>query len=352
MQMAFAVVASQPSRHGELHGKKRQPQDPGSNNEPGAPSALYTFPKIAAVISSLRSPCLQLTTFPSPGHPPPSGNDIRGNNSGDGSTVRPAPKLTFKPPTLKNFLVDFLPCYGAQVLGNFVGSTGKTWVTMGTVALTATKPLTGGPLLVLWTGINAYKAATACTLASRGGVPVRRKLSLSDQEFHTLYCPVKNPKGALFLVASFSVVVFVSWKGLHKALEHPSFVELLFGILVAAMLAKWLVAFTCFRERLVFGIVIVSLVSWEVQGFAPSVFSQHVAMVKFGELALSLLGLLVSLSMLVQSARSPRVRQSDAEMSIARPSQRSLPILAVVILAVLLLGSLLYFLPFQAGGTH
>jgi len=180
---------------------------------------------------------------------------------------------------------------------------------------------------------------------------MRRKLSLSDQEFHALYCPVKNTKGALFIVASFSVVVFVSWKGLHKALEHPSFVELLFGILVAAMLAKWLVAFTCFRERLVFGLVIVSLVSWEVQGFAPSVFSQHVAMVKFGELALSLVGLLVSLTMLVQSVSSPGVRRSNAEMSIAWQPQRSLTILAVVILAVLVLGALLYFVPFQAAGT-
>jgi hypothetical protein len=176
---------------------------------------------------------------------------------------------------------------------------------------------------------------------------MKRKLSLSDQEFHALYCPVKNTKGALFIVAYFSVAVCVDWKGLHKALEHPSFVELLFGIVVAAILAKWLVAFTCFRERLVFGLVIVSLVRWEVGGFAPSVFSQHVAMVKFGELALSLLGLLVSLTMLVQSASSLGVRRRDAEMSIARQPQRSLPILAVAILAVLVLGALLYFLPFR-----
>jgi len=119
---------------------------------------------------------------------------------------------------------------------------------------------------------------------------MRRKLSLSDQEFHALYCPVKNTKGALFIVAYFSVAVFVSWKGLHKAPERPDLVTLPFLIIVVAMLAKWLVAFTCFRERLVFGLVIVSLVRWEVEGFAPSVFSQHVAMVKFGELALSLLG--------------------------------------------------------------
>ena len=130
---------------------------------------------------------------------------------------------------------------------------------------------------------------------------------LSDQEFHALYCPVRNSKSALFLVAGFSVATFVGWKGLHKAPEHPSFVELFFAMLVVAMLAKWLAAFTCFRERLVFGLVIVSLVTGQVASFVPSVFGQHVEMVKFGKLALSLLGLLVSLTMLVQSVRIPNV---------------------------------------------
>jgi hypothetical protein len=74
---------------------------------------------------------------------------------------------------------------------------------------------------------------------------------LSDHEFHALYCPVKNTKSALFLVASFSVVTLASWRGLHKDPEHRDFVVLLFAIIVIAMLARWLVAFTCFRERLV-----------------------------------------------------------------------------------------------------
>jgi hypothetical protein len=134
---------------------------------------------------------------------------------------------------------------------------------------------------------------------------------LSDEEFHALYCPVKNAKSALFLVTSFSVVAFVSWKGLHKPPEHPDFVVLLFAILVVAMLAKWSVAFTCLRERLVFGFVIVSFVIGEVAAFVPSVFSNHAWMVKPGKLALSLLGLLVSLTMLIQAARSPNVGPSN-----------------------------------------
>jgi len=84
---------------------------------------------------------------------------------------------------------------------------------------------------------------------------------------------------------------------------------LLFAVVVVAMLAKWLVAFTCFRERLVFGLVIVSMVAAEVERFVPSIVSQHVETVKSGHLALSLLGLLVSLTMLVQSR--PRITEQE-----------------------------------------
>lgn len=130
-------------------------------------------------------------------------------------------------------------------------------------------------------------------------------LNLSDQEFHALYCPVRNTKSALFLVVCFSVVAFVSWKGLHKPPEHPDIVLLLFAILVVAMLAKWLVTFTCFRERLVLGLVIVTMVAGQVERFVPSIVSQHLEAVRSGHFALSLLGLFVSLSMLVRAARSP-----------------------------------------------
>src|SRR5258708_11346737 len=50
MQMTFAVVAPQSRRHGCLTG---QPQDPGSNNEPWAPSAtLYSPEKYRSAILS------------------------------------------------------------------------------------------------------------------------------------------------------------------------------------------------------------------------------------------------------------------------------------------------------------
>lgn len=134
--------------------------------------------------------------------------------------------------------------------------------------------------------------------------------NLSDQEIHGLYCPIRNAKGALFLVASFSLVAFVGWKGLHKPFEHPDVLELLFVVIIVAMLAKWLAAFTCFRNRLVIGIVIVNLVivTGEVTRFLPSIFGQYAEIVKSGKLGLWLLGLLVSASMLVQSFRTAKGR--------------------------------------------
>jgi hypothetical protein len=139
------------------------------------------------------------------------------------------------------------------------------------------------------------------------------KQKLSDQESHALYCPIKNVKSALFVAASFSVIAFASWKGLDKPPEHYSFVQLLLvAIFVVAIVAPWLVEFTCVRERLLLCIVIISLLKMEVQGFAPSVFSKHVELVKSGELASALIGLFVSLTMLIQAIRSPGVEPNNA----------------------------------------
>lgn len=170
--------------------------------------------------------------------------------------------------------------------------------------------------------------------------------NLSSYEIHAQSCPVKNSKSALFLVVSFSVVAFVGWKGLHRAPEHKSIVELLFYIVVAAGLARLLVAFTCLRERLVISVVIVSLLTGIVTGFVPSVFSQHGEMLKLGKFALSLLGLLVSLTMLVQSAGRPKVGPNMQE-TIARRPKQTFGILFALILTAFVLGALLYFLPFQ-----
>jgi hypothetical protein len=82
-------------------------------------------------------------------------------------TLMATPTLKFKPPSWQNFTHDFLPCYGGQLLGNFVGNDDRATVTFGTVALFSLKPFIGGPLLVAWTAVNAFKAGSACALASR-----------------------------------------------------------------------------------------------------------------------------------------------------------------------------------------
>jgi prepilin signal peptidase PulO-like enzyme (type II secretory pathway) len=133
---------------------------------------------------------------------------------------------------------------------------------------------------------------------------------LSEQEGHARDCPAKNAKSALFLVVSFSVFAFLGWKGLQKPLALPSLFELIFVVvLAAATLVTWLVRFTCFRERLLLVLFIASLVIGQVARFLPSsVFSSHAETVKSGKLVLSLLGLIVSLSMLVQPVANPHSR--------------------------------------------
>ena len=175
------------------------------------------------------------------------------------------------------------------------------------------------------------------------------KQNLSAREFHALYCPLKNTKSALMFVACFSLVVLAGWRGLHKAPEHHSFVELAFAILVAAVLAKWLVAdFECFRERLVLGLAIVSLATGEVSGFLPAIVWPYAQQVRSGELALWSFGLLVSLTMLVQSARNPKVEPTELQKSIIRQLNRNFLITLALAITILVLSPLIiYFLPLR-----
>jgi RHS repeat-associated protein len=82
-------------------------------------------------------------------------------------TIRATPTLRFRPPSLSNFANEFLPCYGAQVVYQLIGSDGAE-ITIPTIALTAVKPVIGGTLSVVWLGIVAGKAGVGCTISSRG----------------------------------------------------------------------------------------------------------------------------------------------------------------------------------------
>jgi hypothetical protein len=95
-----------------------------------------------------------------------SGNSNSPNNSG--STVRATPQLRFEPPSWHGFIHKFLPCYGAQLIDNFVGDDGKATVTAATVAALKLKnPWAAGAALVVWTGTNAFQAGSACAVSSR-----------------------------------------------------------------------------------------------------------------------------------------------------------------------------------------
>lgn len=93
-----------------------------------------------------------------------SGNNSRGPQA---PNVSPQPTLKFKPPSWRNFTHEFLPCYGAQLTANFFVGDGLVGTT-GAVALTAVKPIFGAPVFAIWVGLNAFRAGSACALASRG----------------------------------------------------------------------------------------------------------------------------------------------------------------------------------------
>ena len=168
---------------------------------------------------------------------------------------------------------------------------------------------------------------------------------LSEREFHSLYCPVKHTKSALFLVAFFSLETYLGWKDLHKPFPRLDITELLFALVVVVLLARWLVFFTCFRDRLVLGIPLVSLAASEICKSLPGIMAPYNPFVRHVKLGLSILGLFVSLTMLIRSSRTPHTLPNERQASIARQMKRTVLISLAVVAAMLVLGSLLYFFP-------
>jgi len=70
------------------------------------------------------------------------------------------------------------------------------------------EPQIGGPLLVLWTGSTRI-GRHGVHLATRGCTNEAKAIAIGSGISRAV-CPVKNTKGALFIVAYFSVAVFVS----------------------------------------------------------------------------------------------------------------------------------------------
>jgi hypothetical protein len=124
---------------------------------------------------------------------------------------------------------------------------------------------------------------------------------ISEPISHAQYCPIKNSKSALFFVAYFALLSFTSWRGLHRGPASPDLTVLLFILIVAAIFVRALVEFKCFRERLIFGIAIAILSIGQIERYAPSAFGGHFETEKLTRLVLALAGLLISLTMLIQS---------------------------------------------------
>lgn len=81
-------------------------------------------------------------------------------------TQKSSESLLTRPPSLD--MSPGFPCYGAELYNNFLGNDDRTWVTAGTVAALKLKnPWAAGAALVVWTGINAFQAGSACAVSSR-----------------------------------------------------------------------------------------------------------------------------------------------------------------------------------------
>ena len=134
--------------------------------------------------------------------------------------------------------------------------------------------------------------------------PSKRRSQL-DKEFHARYCAVKNIRTALFFVAFFTLEVFVSWRGLDGPFRHPSLIELPFIIVTVAIGLRLLLMFRCFIERLVLGLSLINIVTGVVSAYVPAIgMGPFADLIRSGKLSLWVFVLIVSLGMLVLSARS------------------------------------------------
>jgi hypothetical protein len=108
------------------------------------------------------------------------------------------------------------------------------------------------------------------------------------------------------------------------------------------------VFFTCFRDRLVLGIPLVSLATSEICGSLPAIMAPYNPFVRKAKLALFLFALLLSSTMLIQSARAPKPQRDEPQASFARQVNKGILIAFAIVATILVLGSLLYFFPSAA----
>lgn len=166
----------------------------------------------------------------------------------------------------------------------------------------------------------------------------------SNEYYHRRYCVVRNPRSALVLVFCLALVVLVSWNGLRKPMQQVSIIDLPLYVLVIAILVGCLVNFSCFRERLIVGLAMASLVIGGISALVPVKVGPIDGLIKYGKFGLWTFALLISLSALIDSVRRPAV---SGENGITVSKYRGLLVLGIVLVTTLLFGVLIYFVPLR-----
>ena len=126
-----------------------------------------------------------------------------------------------------------------------------------------------------------------------------------DEEFHARNCAVRNTRTALLFVAFFTIEVLVSWRTLDKPYHRPSIIELPFFIVTLAIGVRWLLMFTCVFERLVLGLSLINFAIGVFSAYIPTIGTgPYSELIRSGKLSLWVFVLVVSIGMLILSARS------------------------------------------------
>jgi hypothetical protein len=163
----------------------------------------------------------------------------------------------------------------------------------------------------------------------------------SNEETHARYCANSRIWSALFLIALCVVEVCLSRRELGKEFSTYSFdvlIEDFVGITVGIGLFQ---IFRCLRERFVIGIVIVRAAIGLASAALTNLVNSFSDVVRKAIFALWMFAFFVSLSMLVDAVRSPRVVIGE----INAKTTRHVRIFLIVVAAMLLVGMLMYFVP-------
>jgi hypothetical protein len=154
---------------------------------------------------------------------------------------------------------------------------------------------------------------------------------------------VKNARVALVFAAFCVAETLTSWRGLGKIPVRHSLIELPVYLFIVVVYAKLIAVFRCYRERFIVGIAMASLAIGLVAAYAPSVVGPFAHSVGLGQFVLYSLALAISLSMVLEAVRSPRVQAGNTHVLVP---PRLLALCALIITA-LLVGALWYFVPWR-----